>query len=158
MNPTPSFGILLINFRGFESGYKALINSLVRRAQQGAGVGGQGGNTSLTEAVGVLSKMSRELPDSTFAQITSATVYARSGRLEESETMLRGILEKDSSNMDALVALAEVRQILGHPAEAAGMLEDSLKVHPKSPSPPPWLSCITIRTKPPMPTPWLRGW
>jgi tetratricopeptide (TPR) repeat protein len=118
---------LLDAFPKFEPAYKALIGSLISRGQQDSQTPGG----SLTAIAQILAKMNRELPDSTYAQVTSATLYARAGRLEEAETMLRHLLAANPDDPEILVPLAEIRQILGHPEDAVSLLHDSLNVHPQ---------------------------
>jgi tetratricopeptide (TPR) repeat protein len=118
---------LLDAFPTFEPGYKALIGSLITHLQ----AGNPSLNDSLTTLVQLLATMNRELPNSLYAQVTTATLYARFGRLEEAEAMLRHLLDTSPDNPDVLISLAEVRQILGHPEEADTLLADSLKTHPQ---------------------------
>ncbi len=117
---------LIDEFPKFEPGYKALIAGLISSGRTGGSLdGGLGG------IVTVLARMNRELPDSKYAQVTSATIYARAGRLEESEAMLRRLLTEHPDDPDILVPLAQVRQLLGHTDDAIALLADALKNHPQ---------------------------
>ncbi len=116
---------IIDQFPKFEPAYKTLIDGLVSRAQEQGNL-----NTALGTIVPIVGKLNRELPDSKFAQITSATIYARAGRLEESEAMLRRLLAETPDDPEILIPLAQVRQLLGHPDDGETLLSDALKNHP----------------------------
>ena len=118
---------LIDAFPKFEPAYKALINSLMSRGQQE----GQSPGTTLTTIAQLLEKMNRQLPNSTYAQVNSATLYARAGHLEEAETLLRHLNADTPDDPQILLPLAEIRSILGHPEDADALLADSLKSHPQ---------------------------
>ncbi|MGN6367841.1 MAG: tetratricopeptide repeat protein [Phycisphaerae bacterium] len=118
---------LIDDFPKFEPAYIALINSLVTRSHEPS----QNETRDLNIAVTVLAKLMRQIPDSKYGQITSATVYARAGRFEESEAMLRRLLAQYPDDPEVLSPLAQVTEITGHAAEAIQMLQDSLKRRPQ---------------------------
>ena len=109
----------------YEPAYRALVNSLLLRARRNT----IGNNVSATLATTIttLNKLAQEIPNSHFCQVTSALVYARSQRFEEADVLLRALLAEDPDDVDVLVPLAQVRQILGHTADATGLLENALK-------------------------------
>ncbi len=118
---------LIDDFPKFEPAYVALINSLVMRSQDSV----QNETRELNTAVTVLAKLFREIPDSKYGQITSATVYARAGRFEEADSMLRRLLQQYPDDPEVLSPLAQITEIMGHDDEAVQMLQESLKRRPQ---------------------------
>jgi tetratricopeptide (TPR) repeat protein len=105
----------------------------------GAGAAGAGEKVALpapptsdaymTKIVTTLGKLSREIPTSRFAQVHTAIFFARSGRLEESETLLTRLLADDPGDADVLIPLAQIRQNLRRPAEAVTTIQNALQSH-----------------------------
>ncbi len=108
----------------YEPAYKALVNGILLQARQTGG-----GEATLNALATALAKMTRELPDSRFGQINAALIFARSGRLDESENMLRRLLVETPDDPEVLVPLAQVRQALGRNADAIATLANPLKEH-----------------------------
>jgi len=98
-----------------EQAYEALINAMLLRTRR---PGTAGAGASQSSAVSVLAKMNRELPDSRYAQIHSAIFFARGGRLEEAELVLRRLQAESPEDPDVLIPLSQIRQLLDHVANA----------------------------------------
>jgi tetratricopeptide (TPR) repeat protein len=107
----------------YEAAYRSLVNALFTRSRQG----GPAMNADVAALVAALNKMTAELPESRFGRITSAIIYARGGRYDEAEKLLRVVLAVDPDDPEALVPLAQVVGLLGRPTEGVALLESSLK-------------------------------
>ncbi len=105
-----------------EPAYRSLVNSLFLQSRQGANI-----NAALTTIVAALNKMSVELPDSRFGRVASAIIFARGGRYEDAETILRTVLAVEPDEPDALVTLAQVVALLNRHTESITLLESALK-------------------------------
>jgi tetratricopeptide (TPR) repeat protein len=111
-----------------EIAYRALVNSLLPRLR---GTAVAEANASLAAIVAALNKLSAEIPDSRFGRLTSAVLYARGGRLQDAENLLRSVLVQDPDDPDALVLLAQVEDIIGRTADGIALLESALRRKPQ---------------------------
>jgi tetratricopeptide (TPR) repeat protein len=109
-----------------ETAYRALINAMLLRNRRGGGGAG-----AMGPVVTLLARMNRELPNSRYAQVHSAMFFARGGRLEEAEGMFRRLQADTPDDPDVLIPLAQIRQALGHTAEAMSTLNAGLKSRPQ---------------------------
>ncbi len=110
----------------FEPAYLALVNAWFERMHRGEDPGN--GLQVISAAVG---KLLRENPNSRFGQITLAVLYARDGRLEDAQDVLRTLLSANPDDPDVLIPAADVRQLLGKVQDADTLLESALKRMPQ---------------------------
>jgi tetratricopeptide (TPR) repeat protein len=105
----------------YEPAYQQLINSLFRRMARGDAA------ANLNAIVSTLNKLASAVPDSQFGRIMSALIYARAGRGNDAEGVLKGVLAAEPDNADALVLLAQLWQREGRGDQSATLLETALR-------------------------------
>jgi tetratricopeptide (TPR) repeat protein len=112
----------------FETSYKVLINDLFARSRDTS----NNRDDIFRTIVSTLTRLNREIPDSRFGQIHSAILFARSGRLEDAESLLRRLAADNPDDPDILIPLAQIRQALGRIPDAIATLETPLDARPQS--------------------------
>jgi predicted Zn-dependent protease len=125
---------LLTDQPAFEPAYKALITALQLRGVRrgGGGVGGAVDTEAVFGAIiAAVSKLTRALPESRYGQMQTALLFARSGRLEDAETLLRRLLADKPDDPEALVLTAQVRQARGRVTDALALLKDAAAAKPQ---------------------------
>ncbi len=109
----------------YETAYRQLINSLFLRLQRGDP------NANLNVIVATLNKLAAAAPDSHYGRVMGALVYARAGRNDDAENVLKSVLAADPDEADALVLLAQLQERAGRPEQGVTLLEGALKRKPQ---------------------------
>jgi tetratricopeptide (TPR) repeat protein len=116
---------LVRDFPKLEAGYRMLVNALFSRSRRGVSA-----DATTAAVIALTNRLLSEVPDSRFARVTAAVVYGRQGRFEDAEVVLRSVLANDPDIAEALLPLAQLRQLTGK-NDGPALLEASLKRKPQ---------------------------